>query len=252
MRKYFWLIGILVIALLVVPFVVGCGNKQQSESVPPEPPQPGEMSAEKPNAAGEGANTLGDLMKKQGKLSSYIVSMDTGTAKMSYAMKMANGKPVAMKMDTGQGGWMIIRLDKKIHYMYSPATKSVMSMPMTGVSPGTASKGPVPSAEAMKALVGQKVTSEKVDGVDCLKVTSANGADTYWVEKKYGLPVQLKNGDKTMKFKYKQINSVPDSTFEVPAGTKIQEMPNMPGMQGMPNPHGTNPHSMPSMPKMPK
>lgn len=233
MRKYVWLIGILVVALLIAPFVVGCGNKQQSGSV---------TTAGAPTgAAGEGANALGDLMKKHGELTSYIESMEAGGAKVNYAMKMANGKPVAMKMDMGQGGWMLIRYDKKMHYMYSPTTKSVMAMPMTTASPGTASKGPMADVEALKALVGQKVTSETIDGVECMKVTSADGKKAYWVEKEHGLPVQVKDGDKTMKFKYEQINSVPDSTFEIPAGVKTQEMPKMPNMHGMPN--------MPNMPK---
>lgn len=236
MRKYVWLIGILVIALLVVPFMVGCGSKQQSGSVTTAS---GEKSAEEPTGtAGGGANTLGDLMKKHGELSSYVMTTDTGGMKTRTAMKMADGKPVAMKVDTGQGGWMIMRLDKKMQYMYNPATKSVMAMPMTGTAQSAPSKGPLPDAEAMKALGMQKTTSETLDGVDCLKMASSDGKKAYWVEKEHGLPVQVTDGGKTMKFKYEQINSVPDSTFEVPAGIKTQEMPKMPGM--------------PNMPKMPK
>jgi len=227
MRKHVWLIGILVIALLVVPFVVGCGGKKQPGSVTTAP-------AGKPAApAGGGAATLGELMSKQRELSSYSVSMESGAAKASYAIKMTNGKPVAMKIDTGQGGWMIMRLDKKMQYLYTPATKAVMAMPITETASAAASKGP-PSAEALKALGMQKESQDTVDGVDCLKVSSADGKKAYWIEKEHGLPVQVKDGDKTMKFKYEQINAVPDSTFEVPAGMKTQEMPKMPGMPKMP------------------
>lgn len=226
MRKYLCLIAILAI------LVAGCGKKQQEATpTPPMPPVP---------TAGEGANTLGDLMKKQVGLTSYVMLMDSGVMKSKIAVKMANGKPVAMKMQTNKSDWIIMQLDKKMQYIYNPAMKSVMAMPMTGAAPTSPTKG-MPDAEALKALVGQKVTSETIDGVDTLKVSNADGSKVYWVEKEHSLPVQVKEGAQTIKFKYEQINSVPDSEFEVPAGTKIQEMPKMPGMPPMPN-----------IPKMPK
>lgn len=228
MRKHVWLIGILVVALAAGSFVVGCGKKQQ--------PQTGAAGTTAPERvkgpAGEGANNLGDLLKKQSDLTSYVMSMQTGAMKVRYAMKMDNGKPVAMKMDNGPQGWMIMRMDKKIQYIYNPATKSAMAMPMSGPGPqsGPAGASSAPDAAALKALTGTKVSSDTVDGVDCMKVISADGSNTYWIEKEHGLPVQLTSGGKTLKFNYEQINSVPDSEFELPPGVKIQQMPKMPQM----------------------
>lgn len=231
MRKYIFLVGILIIALLAV----GCGKKQEeatsNQPMPPLTPAP---------VAGEGANALGDLLKKQSDLTSYVMLMDSGKMKSNYSVKLANGKPVAMKMQTSKTDWVIIRMDKKMQYIYNPAMKSVMAMPMTGVGPQSG-LAKAPDADALKALAGMKTSSEMVDGVDTLKVSNADGSKVYWVEKEHGLPVQVKDGAQTLKFKYEQINAVPDSEFEVPTGTKIQQMPKMPGMPPMPN-----------MPKMPK
>lgn len=229
MRKYVWLIGILIIAMLAMTFVAGCGKKQQSSSVataPGQAPPPGAPPGAPPAAAG--INTLADLQKAMTGLSSYVMTMDMGGMKIRTAVKLDGGKPVAMKSDTGQG-WSIMRMDKKVMYSYSPATKAVMQMPMPA-SAGGASSGGAPSAlsiaDQLKAMAGAKVSSEAVDGVDCLKVV--DGQNTYWCEKQHGLPVQMDMGGKTMKFKYEQVNAVPDSEFEVPAGLKIQQMPSTP------------------------
>jgi len=239
MRKYVWLIGILIVAMLAVTFVAGCGKKQATSGAGVAT-APGTTEA----PAGGGANTLGDLLKKSGAITSYVMIMNMGPTKMRMAQKLEGGKPVAMKMDMGPQGWMLIQMDKKMQYTYSPATKSAMAMPMSASMAASQGGSGATAIDKLKALVGTKVSSETVDGVDCLKVVSKDGASTYWVEKENGLPVQMLMAGKTMKFKYEQINSVPDSEFEVPAGVKIQQMPAMPKMPNMPN--------MPGMPKAPK
>lgn len=233
MRKYTWLFGILILALLVA----GCGKKQEAQSLTAPPiPMPGQSTTK----AGEGANALGDLMKKSAGLTSYVATMDAGEMKSKFAVKMAEGKPVAMKIDTGPGGWTIMRMDKKMMYIYDPGTKSVMAMPVSASQAG-AQAGPassMPDAKAIEALKGMKTSADIIDGVECMKVSNEDGTKAYWIEKEHGLPVQATDAGKTIKFKYDQINSVPDSTFEVPAGVKTMAMPKMP--------------NMPPMPKMPK
>jgi len=83
MRKYVWLIGILVVAMLAVTFMAGCGKKQQSQSGVATAP------ASTQGPAGEGANTLGDLLKKSGAITSYVMIMDMGPMKMRVAQKLA-------------------------------------------------------------------------------------------------------------------------------------------------------------------
>jgi outer membrane lipoprotein-sorting protein len=227
MRGYVWLIGILVIALLALTFVAGCGKKQASGTAP----------AGIQGSAGGGANALGDLMNKRTALTSYVMVVDAAGQKSRLAFKMEGGKVVAMRVDSGPQGWMIMRMDKKMQYIFSPQTNSAMAMPMSG-SPGSAPGGPgapsVPDAAAINALTDAKATSETIDGVNCLKVSRADGKEAYWIEKEHGLPVQIQAGGTTTKIKYEQVNSVPDSEFEVPAGVKIQEMPKMPSAPNMP------------------
>lgn len=219
MRKYTWLIAILIIAMAGMMLVAGCGSKKQSSSSVVT--TNGSKEADAP--AGGGASTLGDLLKKQSGLSSYVMVMDMGQMKMRMAQKMDNGKPVRMKMDMGSQGWMLMQMDKKMQYMYNPATKSAMAMPISDAAMQNTQKDPL---AALKAMVGSKISSETIDGVDCLKVEDKNG--TYWCEKKNGLPVQAEVMGNKMKFKYEQINSVPDSEFELPAGVTIQQMPAAP------------------------
>lgn len=204
MRKYVFLIGVFVITLLMS----GCGNKQEL--------------AQKTTAGGEVANTLGDLIKKQSKVTSYIL---VGPMKSKLAVKLNEGKPVATRLESEQG-WLLKRLDKKMNYIYDQATKSITAMSIAGF-PNRETEPVSAAADALKALADSKVSSETVDGVECMKVSNADGSKVYWLEKEHGLPLQLKSDGQNLKFKYEQINSVPDSMFELPAGTKIREMSNM-------------------------
>lgn len=215
MRKYTWLIGILVLAMV---FVAGCGKKQSSSVV-----STGGAKGTSAPIINKPVNTLADLMDKQKSLSSYTMLMDLGQTKVRMSAKMSDGKPVAMKMDMGQQGWMLILVDKKVQYMYNPTNKTAMSMPLSDSQMASATKDPIAQ---LKAMVGAKVSSEKVDGVDCLKIVAKEG--TFWCSKDNGLPIQLDVTGKIMKFKYENINSVPDSEFELPAGVKITQMPAMP------------------------
>ncbi len=216
MRKYTWLIGILIIVVVAAVFVGGCGKKQQSSVV-------GTPGAEKKTPSAGPANNLQGLLEKQKSLSSYVMIMDMGSMKMRTSAKLQDGKPVAMKMDMGSQGWMLMLVDKKMQYMYNPATKAAMAIPMSDTAIAASTKDPLAQ---LKALADAKVSSDAVDGVDCLKVVSKGS--TFWCDKANGLPVQVDLEGKKVKFKYEQINSVPDSEFELPAGIKITEMPATP------------------------
>jgi hypothetical protein len=85
---------------------------------------------------------------------------------------------------------------------------------------------------------------ETVDGVPCLRVDvkRQDGTNaTYWLDTQYGLLRQSKIGDTVTKIKYEQINAVPDSAFELPAGVKVVDAP--PGMMGFGGPGGQRPRT---------
>ena len=185
-----------------------------------------------------------DLKAKQKAISSYTMVMDADGRTFTQSVKMKDGKPVRMKMDMGGQGIMLMMLDQKVHYMYNPATKTAMKMEMKGDSSamGSVDKTKMPKELKLDELKDYTVSSETIDGVDCWKIESElQGQKTKnWVDKEYGLPRQETIGDKVIKMSYTNINSVPDSEFELAAGTKVQDMSAM--MKGMPN------MRMPNMP----
>ncbi len=213
-------------------------------------PKPNALTGTAPSGGGiaeklSGGADLKALAEKRKSLTSYTMTMEADGKKMTHTVKMENGMPVKMKMDMGNGALMIMDMAAKTTYMYDPKTKMAMKMPQNDRSEQSADSGmpKMPTAEEMN-IKTEKLRSETIDGVDCWVVASSgpNGMMSQaWIDKEWGLPRQEKMGDKLMKFKFSEINSVPDSAFELPAGAKIQDMGammkgggKMPGMPGMP------------------
>ena len=229
-------------ALLIMCFFVGC-SKPAPESTEggPQPKRVARATAKTPDAE----ELLTGLMGRASKVTSYKMIMDDSGNKMEIYMKLGAGKPLSLKTGLGQPGkWTIVRMDKKVMYMLDENTKTAISMPMKDAQDP---KEKMPKDVDYNDLIGKKpkVTSERLDGLDCWKIEvagDAEGSSTIWVDKKYGLARQMLVNGKTMKMKYEMINSVPDSAFELPAGTQVRDMGDM--LKGMPN--------MPNMPDMPK
>ena len=201
-----------------------------------------------------GGDPWAQMAEKRKALSSYEMTMDVEGKPITMTMKFENGKPLRMKMQLGEGTYMYILRDKNEQYMYNEKTKSAMKIPM---KPESAAPGApkIPDISDLKAK-SPNVKSDSVDGVDCWLIETP-GPDgkmvQSWVDKEYGLPRQEILGDKTIKFSYKDINSVPDSAFELPAGTKIQDMSQMmPGKPSAPKTTLTLPVRPPKAPAMPK
>lgn len=238
MRKYMAMIGVLLVALVVISLMAGCSKPKPAGQavVPPV--------VKKPLGA---AGDFSELTQKRAALTSYVQVMDVGGRQTKQAMKLENGKPVAMKMEMQPGGgWILILLDQKVEYTYDPNSKMAMKMSLGGNEGGQPGKPPaglkVPKLEDMKA---PNVSSDTVDGVECWKIVSASlgGANSaVWMDKEYGLVRQTESNGTITKCRYEQINAVPDSEFQLPPGTKVrdmssmmQRMPKMP--QGMPSGH---------------
>ncbi len=178
-------------AALVVLFMTGCGKKgtdvtKGSGPVPPPaaktPLKPAAPAAPAEPKALSG-DVWADMASARKAVKSYTMVMDMGGATTRQSMKLADGVPVAMKMDMGDKGWVLTQFDKKVQYMFNPQTK-------------TATKMALPQ--------------------------DANIKDQ--MDKKYGLPRQMEAEGKVVKLKYEAINAVPDSEFQLPAGTKVQDM----------------------------
>jgi len=254
MRISLRIAGALLISVLLVCASCGCSKKASRGG----PVSGGEGVAPKPSLK-IGGDPWSDIAAKRKALTSYEMSMDMDGQRMTHIMKLQDGKPVRMKMEMGNGGWLITLFDEKVQYMYNEKTKTAMKMPMKdqgAETPGGGSGGmKMPDMGDLKAKA-PKVKSDTVDGVDCwyFEMTGPDGKVIQsWVDKEYGLPRQEKIGDKMIKFKFSNINSVPDSAFELPAGTKVQDMfQMMPGKPSAPYFTLTLPAYPPKYPATPK
>jgi len=230
--KYARILGVALVAFVIFSSLGGCSKAKRTS---------GEVTGPAPQVAAKPSGPAGiaaELKAKRESIKSYIMSMDMGGGKMTQTIKFENGQPIRMKIDLGGGGWMLVQKDKQVQYMYDPKSKTAMKIPINETKGGAPGKVPgmkSPDLDEFKNLK-TKVKSETVDGADCwlFELSEPNqGSVKSWVDKQNGLVRQMEIGGKITKINYDQINSVPDSEFELPAGTKVQDMSSMGG--GMPS-----------------
>ena len=240
MGKYARILGVALAAFVILSSLGGCSKAKRTG---------GEVTGPTPQVAPKRSGPAGiaaELKAKRESLKSYVMSMDMDGKMMTQAMKFENGQPIRMKIDMGDGSWMLMQKDKQVQYMYDPKSKTAVKIPINetkGEAPGKVPGVKSPDLDEFKDLKTE-VKSETVDGADCwlFELSEPNqGSMKSWVDKDHGLVRQVEMGGKIMKVNYDQINSVPDSEFELPPGTKVQDMSSMGG--GMP---GGMPKGMPS------
>jgi hypothetical protein len=237
MRRFLTVITILLIAALAVSMFAGCskGQKGVSSSTSPGNPTAGGMAKSAPAVSG---NPVAQIFAKQKAMSSYVQIMDVNGRTVRSEVKLQDGKPIRIKIDTGENGMVLVQYDKKIEYIVDAKTNTAMEMPATSPLQGGATSGGQSSMSSMSdaaKMKNMKATDDTLDGVDCWKVTRTDSDVVFWSEKRNGLAVQIERGAQITKLKYEQLNSVPDSEFELPARVKVQQMPKMPAApQGMP------------------
>ncbi|HEY3398911.1 MAG TPA: DUF4412 domain-containing protein [Armatimonadota bacterium] len=231
---------LLVVVLAALVFVVGCPKKQAAEpgggaaSALPAPP------AGPPPAVASSSDPFADIAGKMKSLKSFemTITSSKGGPSPKQEVQLADGKLVAARIDAGgKAGLMIINFDKNEMYMYNPATKAAMKMPMGKNNPADAMDKYGPKQLADLQAKHPKVSSETVDGADCwvLETTGAKGETSkLWVDKKLGLTRQVVTGADTTKMTYSRVNEIPNSDFELPKDAKVQSLPAMPNMPGMP------------------
>ncbi len=222
----------------------GCGKKDAAAPTSSGTTAPGAIGTKSTASSDAPIKAGGDIWQqlgaKQKTLSSYRMTMPMQGQSMKQSIKFNDGKPQRMKMEMPGKSWMLIQLDKDVQYMFRPETGSAMKISLKGKGKEMSEKGA--DLDKLKAEA-PKVSDDKVDGMDTWKLATKKG--TMWIDKEYGLPRQAQDpGGKITKLKYEDINSVPDSEFELPAGTKVVDMADM--MKNMPK---GAPGGMPPMPK---
>lgn len=242
MKRFIVAFVALVIAMVTIS---GCGGSKQEAAQKPEANNEQQQTNTSEPAKNE---TIADILAKGTKIEgmSYDYTMTMGQEVVSGKVWLQGKK---MKTETEVAGIKAVIIfdgDANTAYSYMPAQNIAMKLPMeerekVGKTPLDYIKDADPNATA--------VTENTIlDGVPCKVITvknAATGDETkMWVREDYGVPMKVeaiaKDGVKTlMEFKNFEVGSLPDDTFTLPAGVKINDLGNMmkklPKMPQIPN-----------------
>jgi len=170
-----------------------------------------------------GPKTLQEAVKARSSLQSYQMTARTSEGQsFTQFVKLVEGKPVKTKTKTPQG-WILMDQTEKAMYMGGTGRPNVMKMSLAGPQ---AQQNKTPDAEDYDGQA-PVIGTEDVDGVSCVKVqvTGKDGkSGTLWVGLQYGLMRKFEQDGKATTFAYDQVNAVPDTEFELPAGAKVVDM----------------------------
>ncbi len=234
MYKTIWTVSMVVLMVALAVMLTGCPKAPPVDTGSPAVSRP---SAGPPGLAEE-PSILGDILASRQELTSYEAELSTPDGeKITQLVKLENNAPVMIIMKAPEGS-ILINMEEKVMYMYSPEENSAIKMSMEGEMgvEDTPSLG-LGDFDPEGAVTG----SEDLDGVACWVLeTKTKGEDEVvkiWVDKEYGLLRQgIDEGGETVTFTYSRFNEVPDSEFELPADVEIIDMAEMMGemMEEMP------------------
>ena len=254
MYRYMKALGVAIMIVALLVSVAGCGRlvrgaaekagkvageaiEKAGEKAAKEKAKD-ESSADEEDTAAEPTGKLSALGKKRASVTSYELTIEVEGHKQKQLVKMKDGEVVRMWTEAGEdGSALIYLLDKRVHYIYNAKEKTAMKMPL-----GDDDEVPF-GAGGMDPTVGvddlgdspENLKSETIDGVECWRVEVPYMGDKLpklWVDKEWGLVRQTTMGDATIKYDYTRINKISDDEFELPKGTKVQDLGEM--MKDMP------------------
>jgi len=177
--------------------------------------------------------SLTEILGKAKGISSFkydMVATAPGETAETIKMWRKGGK---MRMEGAFEGKSMIYLvdaDKQLAYMYFPSENTAMKI---GLSKAQETAGESPSEQSGSVMKYNPVTlgTETLDGKSCLiiKYSTETEEVKMWVWTKYGLPIRTKTttekGTSVVELKNIDFANISDSTFELPAGVQIMEMP---------------------------
>jgi hypothetical protein len=170
-------------------------------------------------ASCQGPKTLEEAVKPRSSLKSFHMTGSGQTA--SEFVKLVEGKPMKRKMEGSAGFWMIVDLAENVVYM-SPANGQTY-VSKTSLPPG----GKLDDINDVDLFDGQSpvVGTDEVNGMKCVRVDVKDRdgkPGTIWISIQYGLVCKYETRG-SVTFTYDQLNAVPDSEFELPAGAKVRD-----------------------------
>jgi len=209
------LFSLLLVMVLIVFSLVGCGGNKENSSQPA-----GGQTADKGAAQDVADDSVESLFAKgeqiEGMSYDYIITSKDITINSKVWVEGSK-----IKTDSVVEGKNIISIvDGNTFYTYFPEERRAMKLTSDHISPD-------------KYKVVDTVT---YDGVEC-KVVTVTSPDRkeqskMWVRQDYGIPIRIEstdpNGEKTIvEFKNLKIGKQPADTFQLPAGVEVTDASEM-------------------------
>lgn len=238
-----------VVVLLVVGILVsvGTGCAPKAPEAPPVPPAqepageegPGEetIPPETPGeqAPGEEAPSLSGVLDKAKGISSYSCEIEVTIPQGETITAKAWWKGDKARWEGSFEGQDVVLLsDLAAHeaIVYMPAENIAFRIDYSSAEEAV---GEPPQAQIEEVMEYQPeiLGTEVIDGKECLVASYSKAGEQIkiWVWLEHGLPIRTEitttEGTIVMKLTNIQIGGIPDSTFELPAGVEIMEMPGM-------------------------
>ena len=145
-------------------------------------------------------------------------------AGQTMTMKMDGARATKMRMqEEGPEGIevMILDFENGVMLSYNTATNEGFKLPI-GEQEAEEAPAPWEDYNPDQKILG----SETIDGVDCwiVEITGDEGPGKMWIGKQDGLMRRGEAPGGTAVFTITEVNSVPDSAFEVPEGIELSDM----------------------------
>jgi outer membrane lipoprotein-sorting protein len=226
--------------LITTVLITGCGGGGDTTATTSPAPTATAPKTTSPGAPTTTPLTIPSATTASGKTLSELLGMTAGISSVKYDLVMTvPGSPVITqtvwvkgnKMRTevtmeGQNTIMLMDIDAKTMYTYMPAQN--MALKMTW-NPTTSSA--VNDTEAISKYNPTIVGTDTIDGKKCTVVQyTVEGQTTkMWLWQEHGFPLRVEattpQGKTTMEYKNLEFTNIPDSTFTLPSGVQIQQMP---------------------------
>lgn len=234
-RKWFVLTLSLITILLLI---VGCGAKEEPVSTVPEVSDPVENEeidpamdptptpTPEPEEEASAADLISDNPTADSYYYEYVVSID-GTEQVGFKIWSYDNR---IRFEGGmEGESFYLDYNKGEGYLYMPADKTMIKMPMESIDNEWDSPFLMTADLDDSAVSGMKhIGDEVLDGKDCAvyEWSYAGGEYTYYIWKDEGIVIRLKvemDGQSTYEYYFKDliINEDFEMELEIPDDVQI-------------------------------
>ncbi|MCD4714220.1 MAG: hypothetical protein K8R73_13125 [Clostridiales bacterium] len=239
MKQSKWLI--LALSLLTVSLLIaGCGKTDadpgyvvNDEPVPEETPAPEEeleptieVEPEEAEEENNAADLISDNPEADSYYYEYVVSID-GAEQVGFKIWSYDNR---IRFEGGmEGETFYLDYNKKEGYLYMPAEKTMLKMPLESMDTDWDSPFMMTADIDDSAISGMNyIGDENVDGKECAvyEYDSSEGKVTYYIWKDEGIIIQMKmemDGGSTYEYYFKdlKINENFEMELEIPDDVQI-------------------------------